>query len=1273
MSLSIVMAEEETSNTSGFQALGDSQEGEPPASLSNSESNESCPLVGYNPTCNGTTPVCAQAPCDDPEAESCQAGINPPTTYADRCEMTADGAHFLYRGACQEPVEDLDELDEGFRKLTPAEIELVFAGIDNGALSDDIKNHGLGDFFDRYSEHWPTVVDEMRSLAFDLQAEGVYSSRQYVYLTQLTESSREAFDMWKEACSECIHGACGGEEEPECIPMCMEYCPGGSNSCIVMDCGGIGGLCFEQHHNTFCGAHFHKLAGGFLSQEIIDEIPPQRRTSYIQFVRNLMESMIQVASPAGEGALCSGLSCQEGLTCAADPNLFDDEPIACEQHSECPSQVCETVPTLDGNRYCRPVMKCYAPITTPGASCVDNPVCGPSLTCHAYHLGLPACAPANYSCSDNLDCCSGSCTGGTCENIKMCMNCANVGETYDSQTPCCPGSVEDPDEDINICVEMVPEDLQFESMVGLKTHMMPQEDPFDLDVCEFDWYQSYLSQLKEDPANFQRELSLLSFEFVASGEDFVDDYWDVNSRLKTVVERRRALRRWLIQVLRADIEDHETLLDNLYVQVQENQTISPEVKEQMLANYRDLASLKEQYYDMCIEVNETIETGDQRTYDGADADAERANELAILALKVERTLIEVHDATNTSPSFQELNGVRQDMLAMNDGWKRVDEWEHRVDKWTEIGLGALLGLLLGLALGFMLGLGMMMMAVAAVAGMLLGNMLFNSPSSIPDAPEVQGMYEALWGVDDETWPKVEVENYRTRNLLFITIYYFRIDVWWPKSYCPFPDRYDDSVLAVSGSCLKRFLFTDFEEERTSLVDPFVPANMTQEDLFRCRGEDQRDFVPLVNNAAEESIAYLLRRRKPGLDKRAIELAYPDISRGNKYLLDVRKDFIQQKAIEYLAQEFPDIIVSQEFVDLWAHNTYKLHFAFPKLSNHGPDIGYPKRGIVPYLSSMGALLGQNIEHNEHVHDEYTHRIGVHERLINHMTGDHGVYIDSNNQVYDLGESPQGEQVDPSGEGYNPNIQLSAGLGAPGAPSNPDGTIVSGSDDNSLIRGNLDPNSARNFRGALRTQFDENRRRNSAIKDRLHERSQALRENLRKQGGDPDIYDRYYSNLYSSMASPSIPFKRSNLSTNDFGGLSAMTAPSVPQSREGDASSRRARGDSAYGDGGHSSSISSNRGRSSSRRLGQRGRQSSRSTSGSEGVSGEGRTMSDEMMRAQEQIERSLSSLDRDRDRYLNSENDSLFEIITKSYFRNYGKLLERRSRERDRNRLEFEGD
>ncbi len=1229
-----------------------------------------CPPANYNPSCEQTSPVCGQLPMPDCpyQGDECPVIMPDPVTYRNYCEMEDAGAELLFNGSCNNPNTDDLQLTKGYRFLTQSDVDKIVANINEDALSPTVVNHGPRDFYDRYSEYWTEVLDELTSLVYDLYGEGILSRSEYVYLTQFTPDADEKLQKWKQACGSCRNNTCSSDlncGQFEELPCCPSYCPNfcnGTSNCLSTRCP-FGAFC--DNPENFCGAQFDKLQG-FFSSEVSSEVPRQRRTEYVRFLRDTIVDMIQVREPAATGEMCTQITCRNGLSCAPDPR-YAGEVRACSQHSDCQSNVCERNVSSDGRRYCRPVLTCYQPITTPGASCVENPVCAQGLTCTDINTGVPMCSQGGSECASNDQCCSGSCKNNRCEEIRQCLSCAVHGEEAGPGRPCCPGVIQDPSEVSNLCIQIIPEDLEYEHAVGKETHFKDQEDPFDLKKCEFDWYQSYLAQLKEDTRNFEREMSLLSFEFVAGGDDFVDDYWDINSRLKSVVDRRRALRHHLIKILRADISEHETVLQGIEEKMRSDNNLNSQTRIEMMDQYRSIAALKEEYDARCEEINRTIASGGDLEIDGADADGQRANEIAKIATSIEQALIAVHDTTNTSPSFAEIDDVRLEVAAMAaGGWKRIDGpddgYKYFETKWTKRGFGGLLGLAIGLAIAAMIPGGFTVMAgiMGAIGGAVLGNMFLNSsPGSGGRAMEIDGVYEAMWGM---TPPRADVINYKTKSKWYGKKYYFRLEVRWPKSYCPFPDSRQTHVMGVSGSCLKRFAYTMFDDEPTSLVDPFVPIGMDQRDLFRCRNQDQRDFVPLVNAAANESIRYLLRRKKNGLNSKAIQLAFPDISRGNKHILDAREDIIGQKAVAYLEQEFPDLQVTEEFITKWARHTYLTHYIFPKLSHHGADIGYPKRGLDPYLAMIQNLLRNNVNHNAGLYDYYGHRMQIHGRLLSYMTEvGYRAQGDINTQIFDIGsvEHVEGsDRVDVTA--LSANLQGNQYSGA-GTGSRGPGSLLG---DKGLSSGQGDFSGASGL-NAIREQFERNRQRNNEINERMAERSRALREQMKKQGIDSDFYDNYYANLYATGASQNRKLSSRGLTSRGAHSTMSTAAPQRPDSDRDSGSSASDSSDAynsdeMYGSGnGHSLQYGS--GQVGSTRFQYTG-------AGGAHRDGYGATgdahQSEEMRRAQSEIARSVSSLSANPDRYnSDADRDTLFEMITKSYFRNYDRLLNRRTRDR----------
>lgn len=1189
---------------------------------------DSCALPEYENQCRRGGSVCGQPPMPKcGEDQACAQVMPEPKTYQNRCDLEEDKAVFLFSGNCDNPPNELTQ-EPGPAFLTQEEFDQINntfnyvsseSGESAGFLSQQILSHGPMDFYDEHEEAWQEAIDALRRLTLRLFTQGVLSKGQYFHLAQPSGFAAERLEEYQLACD-------GGAE--------MELCKAGL-----------------------------EYLSGLLSHMVISAIPRELRTQHLTNFKNKLMSFLstQIRAPAGEGESCSLIACQEGVYCALDPTQEESGKLECENHSDCPSGLCEER-LRGGTRFCRAEQKCFFPIMENGASCVENPLCGNGLTCRRVDSGLPTCGAERTECSLNSECCSGSCNEGKCQVVRQCLNCTQVGARETRDRPCCDGLISNPDNP-GQCIQYVPDHLTYENMIGYEIQLQDQDNPINLEQCEFDWYQSYLLQLKRDPNNFEREMSLLAFEYVAGGDDYVDDFWSVNKDLKSIADFRKQLRSWLLRVLQSDIDNHEEVLTQIGQEVTDSALLREEDKEVIRPIYAEIARTKENYQQLCGEVHDTLEIADEFGDQGVDADGVRANVMAILLLQMEKQLIMAHMELNTSPTFLDLQGDEGEGGNKVEGiiqrlestdWKRVDHREVFTDKWKVAGWN-FLGKLL---------------AYVTTPGLILNVLGVINPRSAKKFKtgqgEAEGVIAALWAEGHE--PIVEVENYKKSWKIWpiIRYYHYEITVDWPMSFCP--EEPGQFIMAVSGACIKRFLYTPFEGSTVSMPDPFVPQRLTKRDLFYCGNQDQFDFYEMVNHGAFESIEYLLERREPGLDATAVELAFPDISHGNVDFLDPRKNRVKEAAGDYLFESFPDLKVPEEFVTKFSEHVLDLHYIFPNLSIHDGDIGYPKRGMVPYLKSLGMMLSNNIDHNDNLIGIYDKQITEHHRLLCHMVSEirpeifgllgvdpctgEGEYTDGNPNIIGGGDEGDrrppvpGSYGQPPSEGSGTTARNDRGnrRSATSRSSGPESNLrfslnaLMNKDQNPLSNASLSGNDQEGMRttasiagsSALRNSYENSRRRNTRIQSRMVERTRLSGEDLKKRGGDLDLFNSYYNGLYSSMASPSHKFNNSSL----------FDPTSVAPQRKGSERSSTREDDAA-------AAISSPRAPARSQTSARRPAGSARPAAPA---------VSNENL---QHIERSISSVSQNPARFNPRENDGLFEVVTKAYFRNYDRLLERR--------------
>lgn len=980
---------------------------------------------------------------------------------------------------------------------------------------------------------------------------------------------------------------------------------------------GIAGTSCRSQFPPPCDIQFDALNGGDTSLEVFQSIESGRRSEYARFLRDKILGMVQTAPKGQAEEVCNYRACSSSLTCAADPNNPQGRQT-CQQHSECPSNVCSENVSSNGNRFCEPVARCYPELNL-GDSCEENPVCGGDSQCQ-------------------------STTDDAGESMQ-CLACSGAGEPESDHGVCCSGLVA---MENGVCLQAIPEDITYDSKLGFeetdkavdrRNYFVEKSSNFDREKCEVDWYQSYLSRLEQYPEAFERDMALLAFEFMAGGEDIVEDYWSVNQTLRNLTLRKRYMRRWLFKVLKAGTDEQLTVLENVRSEMAAEPLISEGMKSSLDAQFREIVAVKNGYRLSCDELNVDIEAKGRG--EGVQADGIRALQLAKYSNMMEQKFARLDYNVNISPSFQEIHSISREMVSKD--WKHAEReyrsvrWKERKN-WFEIATDFTVNQFKG---QFLLDLDAATDVLDDTKD-IVNNDVTGDGDSIGNQLGA-GVYSTLWGGEPPTVKRKELSCSVKLSGIYCK---YRLDIYWPKSSCDS----STTVLATSGACLKRFSFVDFRGKPDILVDPFVPIGMGQGFFFKKDGQMQEDFVPLVNQAAENSISYLLGRKKPGLNMTAIKKAFPGVGKGRHTITEEMKDEIKAKAIAYMEQEYPDLNIKDEYKKRWADYAINLHYLFPKLSKNRFDIGYPQRGLVSYLTLLKSMLGDVVEEGNFQDGDFERRTEKYDDLLAQMFETYGLGTEMSARdrlaqanpvnINDLtGDSStvEGSSV-VAGETAAVNSDL---FGNSGGQENDTG---SGTNDG-LLDGGEGIAGDDGESSAIAKAFKENQKRNKEIIDSSKERSNKLREQLRAKGEDPSVIDEDFQKTLASFSAPSLG---GGSGSAPLQGLSESTS----DKNEKEKSSGSKNSDAQSSDqfiGSKASNFANLSNTKSSRRSKNRPKSMNKLQAGSK---------QDESQKKIEQVLDSMSNAEN----FSSKENDSLFEKITKAYIRNYARLLDKRTKE-----------
>lgn len=1051
---------------------------------------------------------------------------------------------------------------------------------------------------------------------------------------------------------------------------------------------------------------------------------------YLIYTVELISQYLQefASSAAGEGGNCNVISCdqQSDLVCATDPTVTPPEQT-CARHSDChgsgQSGVC-LPPNNEGERFCEARRTCFMP-QPENADCSENPVCGQGTSCISLAPNPGIGGRAGESCSGDSACISGNCEGGVCVEVLKCMSCYSFGEIADGSGACCPGAVklgeviagieasfrdqsgdDDPfamEEDglelihgnlePNLCVQPVPESIDYSQFISDIDIILPLEDedeqertsgPINFRSCEFDWYQAYLEQITKDSPLFERKMAMFAMEFMNHGptEDGrleIDDFWQVNQNMHKLAIRNRQVRRAFFQALRADISNHQQVRENARAKIEQLVTrniLNARQANNYLLQIDEILNLKVDTLYLCLVVNGANPQGRSDVLSARDrlraqfedidqkevtADGLEAIDLVRAQLRVERNILEMHHNLFIEPIGLELNqlkqryqgipwfsGVQRESVA-NVSWHVPRGWVS-----AALAVTGVVAFVVGAALG-PLGAVVGTLAYIAFAGVAIDmDQRRTAQGAVVDV--AHNIYTAMWGkgVDQADQPMPYIEAHRVWRRAFRSRY--RLDLYWPKSECRYPGARRGSgteVYAVPASCIRHFAFLGENEHfkgLNSLIDPPMGHGIQKSDLLSCGANHQREFVDLVNEGKDRVVNHYTgsnsRSRRPrensALSDMAVALAFPEISQGNYMIDGLRKNYIMQRATEYFEQEFQDFEVNEVFKHRWSEYAFYHHFVFPSFGDVGNSIGYPRSGLIPYMIAMelaSEFASGDVDRSRRGLDYADGKLAqARHRAGGAYSRDHDVTMSTQGD----GGTPESRAVDVGDFDKLSDFQTSGAASLSAGDAN----LVS---DDSLGAGEAisgaDGLDSRGLSGASQAISDRARRgrdRIETLSKMRKKRTENLNNHLKDIGIDPSLIARQYGNYYQSALSPALPFDRESMINGGADGQERSSTEQrvVPQ-----------RDHSA--DQGHQVAPT--------QRIGQR--QQRRSSPA--------RQQSSEAELAQRQIESSAQSVDRNAHRYMTDEQtDNLFDIVTKTYFRNYNRLLDRRTRRDEQRELEF---
>jgi hypothetical protein len=331
---------------------------------------------------------------------------------------------------------------------------------------------------------------------------------------------------------------------------------------------------------------------------------PKNNYDEERFFKNLDASLAEISKQGLEkvkaGGICNELSCDKNLTCVSDPKQNTDGRKCsigskeCKIDSDCCSDYCVESKTK-GKKLCAPIKRCYVPVKL-GSSCLDVPACeaGTCLPYNAETIGIGECVSNKNKCSNDSECCSNLCSGGTCKENLVCKSCSANGEKAESGKKCCEGLYKGTND---VCIPDVPPIVPPQVNINNKSFLkvvlnfiLPSanaseayneingnrskyenfqaksadKDNVDFkgktaglgfslksnfESCDMHFREDFYAYLIKNKL-FDQEVALLSFDYMMLGESN-NDYWktqkgndesSVNGRLKKIAERHAETR-----------------------------------------------------------------------------------------------------------------------------------------------------------------------------------------------------------------------------------------------------------------------------------------------------------------------------------------------------------------------------------------------------------------------------------------------------------------------------------------------------------------------------------------------------------------------------------------------------------------------------------------------------------------------------------------------------------------------------------------------------------
>lgn len=466
----------------------------------------------------------------------------------------------------------------------------------------------------------------------------------------------------------------------------------------------------------------------------------------------------------------------------------------------------------------------------------------------------------------------------------------------------------------------------------------------------------------------------------------------------------------------------------------------------------------------------------------------------------------------------------------------------------------------------------------------------------------------------------------------------------------------------SNACVKHFLVTnDDKGNDVYIVDPWIPVGIKKTEIVR----DEKTLVSRINDSFESGVGVLSTRAPGGRQSEEYRVT-PFLTSSftgyfapkflpnyvEKYTVTPNiKELIKKKARDYaVAQNFFETSEVEQ-LESFANYAYEYHFVWAK-SSASDIIAYPQPAFLTYLDMMsagvaGKLAVGNANNSAALRNLNNKYISTYKKLLSTfkdraVTGDRTKMVEWSNRELKAVTAMENQNmlIDQALAGQGTNGQAVAG-------STFQGASIGGSNGGSGLSGNAAAfvNSVKKLRNAREDQLK-----------RLDE--------FKKNLGDSDRAKSLMSSQSATLAKFSSPSKSKLGST----GRSLFNSGNSASSGNSSSSKSDENGSgSGYG-AGNLNNVGTQGFDSGSSGYGIYGSGSNKSSKGGGSSQGDGQSYSTSAVGADDEkrIEGALDAMDKNggKDGYQSSDEDNLWERITKTYIRNYDKVLIKRKKDKD---------